>query len=1178
MLDDFLHRLCCCPWGADLLAGWLALTLLLGVLVVAGNQLLSVSDDLGFMAFLNGGQLTEPLQSCGGVVQTGDRSALVHACWTPRQQHAVPWLLLLDTLWGLVYAGFLAALYARLLSELIADRQGARCGRWRTRQAPGHELGQEAPAATPDEPGRARLPLLLLALLPAALLAADWVENWQAWRLAPMTPPVGYGAMNTAAAIKGTLAWIAIGVAAALFMLWFFGLLSGFGTTADGRRRERTLLRLAVARIILRSRYVLAILVLFGFLSVGMDQSRDVLVGMAQALVPLPEALASDGQAVWAVLAIVLSVVAVWMLAYACWLWSRIPARMRSLDAEVMGDGLPPSAPDAASPAPTAAAPGQPRAPDGRDQFAKWWARWLGLVPLLVLIALAGMASGDAARVAVAGAVAQHAATGDAGSWAPVLGAAQGTAEVLFWFAVATALLAVGIQVGFVKDTGRETSAQRPLPGPCGRGVRKGSLYYNVVGLEDAAAELTQRRYRFPLWLTNAPLSLPLLALAGFELVRGLNLALDGRVPVTVAVIALALTLWTCVLGLLAQAAQRQGIPWVLALLILAGILSGLGLTDTHRILTRPFATAGDGVILGMWLAQLALAALLAIALVWSCNRLTAPSRDQEPLWMRWIIDRLTWAPRGLARVGLVAAEHRGARGHLAVDVGFFLLLTVLALPVLWVADRLLGAPPPGDTARSAAHDRGPVALDDAIAAWTNRLLAETPGSGMDAVPVYFVSAEGGGIRAAYWTALALERLERKVPQFEHRTFSVSGVSGGSIGAAAWTVCRREAAPCIDRLAEANLLTPLLSAWLFEDVLGVFLPTTLALGPLPWCATPGCAMLSRGLKFERELEAALPALRRPVLEANATPPYLFLNSTRVEDGSRAIASPIRIDAADFPSSIGQATVLGPDLPLSTAAHNSARFTYVNAIGAAGTQDGRTFVDRYHLADGGYFDNSGGHTSADVIRAFTRCLFSTDEPNPCGIDPLILADARTRLLPQAVKIRNGVKPVPASAELAPGQPACPPLPTPEPGDLEVYPDVIGPAVTALKSIGTGANGRVAEFDICRAVQSWRLLRAAAVASRQRDEAPDAPSAPAASGPSRRPILDAPPAMREAPLVHNCDLLDEHILYPLGWYLSPTAAAGMRAAADKLGEACLPAPLAPPPPRPEVRMRTAAAMLP
>ena len=172
---------------------------------------------------------------------------------------------------------------------------------------------------------------------------------------------------------------------------------------------------------------------------------------------------------------------------------------------------------------------------------------------------------------------------------------------------------------------------------------------------------------------------------------------------------------------------------------------------------------------------------------------------------------------------------------------------------VVAVASGRDDTPAAPDLAGAPARAGPPVAeaapLDDALLAWLEQLCAlhaDCPKGGAtarsrDAKPVhaYVVSTEGGGIRAAYWTALVLARLSIDRPEFAQRTFSVSGVSGGAIGAAVWRACwqrevsRSVASPvqakpmldCVDQLGRADLLTPLASAWLFEDVLGRFIPT-----------------------------------------------------------------------------------------------------------------------------------------------------------------------------------------------------------------------------------------------------------------------------------------------------------------------------------------------------------------
>jgi hypothetical protein len=54
------------------------------------------------------------------------------------------------------------------------------------------------------------------------------------------------------------------------------------------------------------------------------------------------------------------------------------------------------------------------------------------------------------------------------------------------------------------------------------------------------------------------------------------------------------------------------------------------------------------------------------------------------------------------------------------------------------------------------------------------------------AYPVFFVSAQGGGMYAAYHPALSLARLTDYCPEFAQHLFGISSVSGGSLGAAVY--------------------------------------------------------------------------------------------------------------------------------------------------------------------------------------------------------------------------------------------------------------------------------------------------------------------------------------------------------------------------------------------------------
>jgi hypothetical protein len=195
-------------------------------------------------------------------------------------------------------------------------------------------------------------------------------------------------------------------------------------------------------------------------------------------------------------------------------------------------------------------------------------------------------------------------------------------------------------------------------------------------------------------------------------------------------------------------------------------------------------------------------------------------------------------------------------------------------------------------------------------------------------------------------------------------------------------------------------------------------------------------------------------------------------------------------------------------------------------GGKGPDSDDRLVDDGHLADGGYFDNSGGHTTDDILRAFRRCLFEPSDP--CGMDGRD-ADLRewalTYLIPQAIQIRNGIG-TPAAQEQSASTAQCPAdFHKPIEG-LSWYADLVGPASAAFNAIGTGSNGRVAEANICKSVMAWRMLRGAS------------PS--------------------DVPSLRRIDLTKGEVLFPLGWYLSPTAREGMELAASEIEPPSAPTP--------------------
>lgn len=859
------------------------------------------------------------------------------------------------------------------------------------------------------------------------------------------------------------LKWFCLMIAAGLLLLaflsWFFALGNNSRRQEDAIEvLQRARLRFAVVDIVWRSRYVLASLAFFAGLVLVMNQSRDVLAGVAHGW--------QSRQYGGAAFAMLTSAISVWALAYMCWMWTRILCRLRrpasirekaktGAQHGATGDAIPPQVNMEQS----AAVDGWPLE---AHQFAKWWARLLGAAPVLMVVWLCGLAARDAVRAE-----------------------ALSSACILLGFGAMTLLGAIIFMWGRGVD-----AANRSI---------QADEYYEYRGdASGARGELHASRYHF-LWMPVAPLSLPVAALLFFLTLRLFNLLLSDQPPVTLGVICCAMTLWTGVVGLLAQFSLRRGLPVLGGLLALVALLGWWGATDNHMVWNESLSAISPPDTFSMWTAQ----ALVAFAL--------------------------------LAAVVLICSIHAGWRLYVAGAAA----LLIVAAPTAWDFAR---KSPPGNQSQVRKDAEAPrPELEKALVAWLERLCGDDDKhsqrcQGEGPLTVYFVSAEGGGIRAAYWPALVLAELSARIPDFDRRTFSMSGVSGGAVGVSVYRVCRARhpgsgdmdaLRSCIRRLGARDLLTPLLGSWMFEDVLARFIPTR-------WCNQPGCGFLSRGAWFERGLEEGLAQagvdLRMPLASlagsSAAHLPHLFLNSTWVETGERAIASDVRVCAKDFPTARDQIDYLGVGLPLSTAAHNAARFPFVNAIGsvriAAAScpslreQGGEVICG--HLADGGYFDNSGGHTTGDILRVLQGVLQMHTIGVLDGTQPEWL---RAHLVAQVIMVRNGVD-APAARDGDRADEPCDARDNSRPrcaGQWKLFADFLGPIVTASQVLGTGANGRLAESLQAKAVSALR------------------PSTAGSHG--RRELLGSDSV---EPVV-NINLENGKVMYPLGWYLSLRARCGM-----------------------------------
>jgi len=289
-------------------------------------------------------------------------------------------------------------------------------------------------------------------------------------------------------------------------------------------------------------------------------------------------------------------------------------------------------------------------------------------------------------------------------------------------------------------------------------------------------------------------------------------------------------------------------------------------------------------------------------------------------------------------------------------------------------------APPlvPGFSVATSPDERPTVAV--AARAWYEQAKAAySKAHGKGPVPMLIVATAGGGIRAAYWTAEVLEKLAGDFEEdgFEREggvrpyLFAISGVSGGSVGAAAFDAalakrdenrCKTDTATCplATKFLTADFLAPALASLVFVDAPSSFLPNF--------------GQADRGTALERSFESASGGLltrpflslfrykKDPAAEGWAPwRPILLLNATHEETGKRLITGHVLIERNVFIDSLDALHVLGKDVRASTAAHNSARFSYISPAGDLGDKRGS-------VIDGGYFENYGALSALELARA------------------------------------------------------------------------------------------------------------------------------------------------------------------------------------------------------------------
>ncbi len=265
--------------------------------------------------------------------------------------------------------------------------------------------------------------------------------------------------------------------------------------------------------------------------------------------------------------------------------------------------------------------------------------------------------------------------------------------------------------------------------------------------------------------------------------------------------------------------------------------------------------------------------------------------------------------------------------------------------------------------------------------------------------PIIFIAAEGGGIRAAYWTASILTHLQGKRRDFAPHIFMISSVSGGSLGAGLFAAliadqksggrCSNHQAflDCAQSFLKKDFLAPTFATMLYPDLLQRFF-----FWPVPYWDRARTLEISWEQAWNSVTESPYNRFAQPFEKLwsgeGLKVPNMIFNMTSVEQGNRVLFSNLQLhkvyhphlclealggrshgifdDVIDFREAMNAYPCNTEDPPLSpvtvllsTAINNSARFSFVSPAG--------TVNNRLHIVDGGYFEDSGTTTLEEVYR-------------------------------------------------------------------------------------------------------------------------------------------------------------------------------------------------------------------
>ncbi len=313
--------------------------------------------------------------------------------------------------------------------------------------------------------------------------------------------------------------------------------------------------------------------------------------------------------------------------------------------------------------------------------------------------------------------------------------------------------------------------------------------------------------------------------------------------------------------------------------------------------------------------------------------------------------------------------------------------------------------------------------------------------------PVFIVSAQGGGLYAAYQAAMTLARLQDRCGAFAQHVFVISGVSGGGLGGALFSsLVKTNAKPLsspqcsygdlkqswyqdkVEKFLENDFMAPLTAAGFFPDFFQRFIPYPIARFDR-----------ARALEasFERAWDVTFPgsddnpmaSSYHDLWSPTGLNPALILNSTEMNSGRRFVFSPFHFRRQTSDRLITFLQLIRQPVALSTAVGVSARFPWIlppaswkvdpitfprQGISENSTNEGRTNPRKrlrnaryFRFLDGGIFEYSGVETALDIVQILENLQISRAQagikPFNIDIQQIVLSD--DEIIEDATSSRN-----------------------------------------------------------------------------------------------------------------------------------------------------------------------------